>query len=173
MRAITLVACMCLSCAAVFAVDEVGEAGLTPVPQRPPAFDFDLPAPSGERVRLADYRGRPLIVNFWASWCPPCRAEMPSMQRAWERLQAEGIGIIAINVGDNAGAVQRFAEEYQVSFPLPMDLDSQVTQAWPVKGLPTTYVVDPQGRLAYQAEGEREWDRPELLDLVRALSADE
>ena len=91
------------------------------------------------------------------------------MQRAWESVQGEGIGVIAINVGDTAGAVQGFAEKYQVSFPLPMDLDSQVVRAWLVKGLPTTYVVDSQGRLAYRAEGERAWDTPELLDLVRSL----
>ena len=91
------------------------------------------------------------------------------MQRAWEQLSQEGIGLIAINVGEDADTIFQFTANYPVQFPLPMDLDSQVVQAWPVKGLPTTFVVDPQGRLAYRAIGGREWDDQELLALVREL----
>ena len=91
------------------------------------------------------------------------------MQRGWERVRAEGIELIAVNVGEGPEEIQRFAAQHGIGFPLPMDLDSQVVQAWPVVGLPTTFVVDPQGRLAYKAAGEREWDGAELLDLVRAL----
>jgi thiol-disulfide isomerase/thioredoxin len=115
-------------------------------------------------------RGKPLIVNFWATWCPPCRAEMPSMERAWQELADEDILLIGINVGENADTVNGFIEQVPVSFPLPMDTDSQLTQTWPLlRGLPTTFVVDPDGRLVYIATGEREWDDPVLLDLVRAL----
>lgn len=150
----------------------VGGEGLAPIADRPTAPAFDLADPSGKRVRLADFQGKPLIVNFWATWCPPCRAEMPSMQRAWDQVRGEGIEVIAINVGESAGAIERFREQAKVGFPLPMDTDSTVVQAWPVRGLPTTFVVDPQGRLAYKAAGEREWDDPALLDLVRALKAE-
>jgi peroxiredoxin len=145
---------------------------LTPLEGRPQAPEFELENTNGEPVRLSDFRGKPLIVNFWATWCPPCRAEMPSMQRAWGQVQAEGIGLIAINVGEDAETIAQFTSEYPVAFPLPMDTDSKVVQAWPVKGLPTTFVVDPEGRLAYQAEGEREWDDPALLNLVRALKSE-
>jgi peroxiredoxin len=148
------------------------DQGLKPLPERPPAPAFDLEGPDGESVRLADFRGRPVIVNFWATWCPPCREEMPSMQRAWEQVRDEGIALIAINVGEDAETIKRFTQSYPVGFPLPMDLDSQVVQSWPVKGLPTTFVVDPEGRLVYQAVGEREWDDPALLDQVRALKAE-
>lgn len=145
------------------------ENALTLVDGEPPAPKFELQGPQGTVYRLADFRGQPLIVNFWATWCPPCRAEMPSMQRAWEQLEPEGIGVIAINVGEDAQAVQDFVEQVPVSFPLPMDPDSSVTQRWPLRGLPTTFVVSPDGQLVYKATGEREWDDPALLDKVRAL----
>jgi peroxiredoxin len=146
-----------------------GKALLSPIAERPEAPDFELQGPDGETYRLSQWRGQPVIVNFWATWCPPCRAEMPSMQRAWEQLQNEGVQLIAINVGEGAGEIQAFLEQAPVTFPLPMDADMRVSQTWPMTGLPTTFVVDATGRLAYKAQGEREWDDPALLDLVRAL----
>ncbi len=142
---------------------------LTSLPETPVAPDFELRGLDDEIYRLADFEGKPLIVNFWATWCPPCRAEMPSMQRAWEQVEAEGIGMIAINVGEDAETVQAFLQQVPVSFPLPLDTDSKVTQSWPMRGLPTTFVVSPDGRLVFKATGEREWDDPALLDQVRAL----
>ncbi len=142
---------------------------LTPIPDKPLAPEFDLKDQQGRPQRLADYRGKPVILNFWATWCPPCREEMPSMQRAHEAVAGEGIALLAINVGDDAEAIDQFLAETPVDFPLPMDLDSGVAQRYPMKGLPTTYVIDPAGRLVYSAIGEREWDDPGLLDQVRAL----
>jgi len=146
-----------------------GAALLDPLPDRPEAPGFVLQDPNGRVHSLADMRGQPVIVNFWATWCPPCRAEMPAMQRAWEQLQGEGIWLVAVNVGEGIEDVTAFLEEVPVTFPVPMDTDMTVSQSWPMRGLPTTFVVDPDGRLAYRAQGEREWDAPELLDLVRAL----
>jgi peroxiredoxin len=136
----------------------------------PDAPAFELNGPNGNRYRLSDLRGKSLIVNFWATWCPPCRAEMPSMQRAWEQLRDEDVVVIGINVGEDKAAIEAFTEQVPVDFPLPMDIDSEVVQRWPVRGLPTTFVVDPEGRLVYIAQGEREWDDPDLLDSVRALN---
>jgi peroxiredoxin len=84
-------------------------------------------------------------------------------------LREEGILMLGINVGEDEDTVFRFTADYPVDFPLLLDVDSRVTGQWPVRGLPTTYVVDPAGRLVYQAIGSREWDAPALLELVRAL----
>ena len=91
------------------------------------------------------------------------------MQRAWETLQGEGVMMLAINVGEDEDTIFQFTANYPVEFPLLMDLDSTTIEDWPVRGLPTTFVVDPEGRLVYRAIGGREWDEPELLAKVRAL----
>ena len=150
----------------VIAVDD---QTLTAIPGRPAAPDFTLKDPEGRTQRLIDYRGKPLILNFWATWCPPCREEMPSMQRAYEALKVDGIALVAINVGEDVDTIDQFMEDEPVDFPLPMDTDAKVAQSYPMKGLPASFVIDPQGRLVYSAMGNREWDDPKLLDLVRAL----
>lgn len=91
------------------------------------------------------------------------------MQRAWETLRDQGVMLVGVNVGESEEEVAAFAEQLDLDFPLPMDTDMSVSQQWPMKGLPTTFVVDPQGRIVYRAQGEREWDDAALLDLVRAL----
>ncbi|WP_295388056.1 peroxiredoxin [uncultured Thiodictyon sp.] len=147
------------------------DRSLTPIPERPAAPGFDLKDPEGRPQRLADYRGKPVILNFWATWCPPCREEMPSIQRAYETLAPEGIAVVAINVGDDAAAIGQFLEDEPLDFALPMDTDSKVAQRYPMNGLPTTFVIDPEGRLVYSAMGSRAWDDPKLLDQVRALKS--
>lgn len=144
---------------------------LTPVPDLPSAPDFALQDVDGKTWRLSELRGQPVIVNFWATWCPPCREEMPSMQRAWEQLQVEGVMMLAVNVGESADTVFQFTANYPVDFPLLLDLDSAVLGQWPVRGLPATFVVDAQGRIAYRAIGGREWDDPQLLAPVLRLRA--
>ncbi len=150
------------------AAQEAG-TGLTQLDEAPAAPDFSLLDMDGTVYRLSAYRGQIVVVNFWATWCPPCREEMPSMQRAWEQLRPDGIVMLGINVGEDADTIFQFTADYPVAFPLPMDIDSAVTGQWPVRGLPTTFVVDPAGRLVYQAIGSREWDDPALLSQVRAL----
>jgi len=144
--------------------------GLTQLPDRPQAPDFVLADIDGNQYRLSDYRGQVVIVNFWATWCPPCRAEMPSMQRAWQQLEKEGILMLGINVGEDEDTIFQFTANYPVEFPLLMDQDSRVINQWPVRGLPTTFVVSPAGKITYRAIGGREWDDPDLLATVRALT---
>jgi len=143
--------------------------GLTEVPDRPRAPGFELPDLDGRIHRLDDYEGKVVVVNFWATWCPPCRAEMPSMERAWQRMKAAGGVMIAINMGEDEDTVFQFTADYPVSFPLLLDPATDTAGPWGVRGLPTTYVVDPEGRIVYRAIGGREWDDPALLEKVLAL----
>ncbi|MCB1877671.1 MAG: TlpA family protein disulfide reductase [Chromatiales bacterium] len=145
------------------------EQSLTAIQAKPPADDFALIDLQGKIHRLEDFRGKPLIVNFWATWCPPCRREMPSMERAWQQLQTQGVAMVAIDVGEDEAAVAGFLEQTPVSFLMLLDKDSSVVQSWPVLGLPTTFVVDAQGRFVYKAVGGREWDDPALLQQVLDL----
>jgi peroxiredoxin len=146
---------------------------LTPIEPRPPAPDFELADIDGNRYKLSDLRGKVVIVNFWATWCPPCRQEMPSMQRAWEQLREERILMLAINVGEDEDSVFMFTADTPIEFPLLLDPDGKATKQWPVIGLPSTFAVDREGRIAYQAIGGREWDDPKLLNPIRALAHQE
>lgn len=91
------------------------------------------------------------------------------MQRAWERLQSDGVVMLGINVGEDEEKLFTFTADYPVDFPLLLDRDSTVISQWPVKALPTTFIIDAEGRIAYRAIGGREWDDPALLVPVRSL----
>ena len=154
----------CIMATAVLAVQT-----LAPVPGNVMAPDFTLLDTNGKTHSLSDYRGRPVIINFWTTWCPPCREELPSMNRAWHLLEEEGIAMLAINMGEDEDTIFIFSADYPTDFPVLMDKSGDVIEQWPVKGLPTTYVIAPDGTIAYRAIGSREWDAKELLDTVRAL----
>jgi peroxiredoxin len=149
---------------------DISGQSLTENPDRPTAPDFEIPDIDGELKRLSDYRGKVVVLNFWATWCPPCRDEMPAMQHAWEQVRDQNVVFLAVNIGETADEIFTFTGDYDVDFPLLMDQDSSVIKQWPIRGLPTTYVIDPEGRLAYRAIGGRAWDAPEILDKLRALA---
>ncbi len=136
---------------------------------KPPAVDFTLKDMNDKLHRLSDYRGRVVIVNFWASWCPPCRAELPSMEQAYQTLKQQGVVMLAINVGEDAETIFNFTADYPVSFPLLLDMDAKVINAYPVIGLPTSYIINPQGRLVYRVIGTREWTEPTLMKSILDL----
>jgi peroxiredoxin len=163
-----IIALLLLLLATGLEAQEAG-SGLTEIPERPAAPDFELKDIDGQTHRLADLRGEVVIINFWATWCPPCREEMPSMERAAALVEKEGIRLLAVNVGEDEDTIFQFTANYPVTFPLLVDSDSEVTEAWPIRGLPTTFVVDPEGRIAFRAIGGREWDKDGILAPIRAL----
>ena len=140
----------------------------------PPAPALVLPDEAGRQTwRLSDLRGKVVLVNFWATWCPPCRKELPSMERLWRQLKDQGLVVLGVNVGESADEVFAFSNglETPLTFPLLLDEDSSVAQSWPVKGLPTTYLVDKRGRIAFGVIGGREFDSPAIVEQVRGLLA--
>mgnify|MGYP001812853141 FL=1 len=154
------------------AMAEAEDQTLTVVDPPMPAPDFSLADVNGDLHSLAGYAGKPVIVNFWATWCPPCIEEMPSMNRAWMKVREEGIVMLAINVGEDEDQVFTFTADYPVDFPLLLDETGEVVQQWGALGLPTTFVVGPGGNIVFRAVGGRAWDDPALLDQVRALKTD-
>ena len=142
---------------------------LTPIPGDVPAPDFELRDTEGRLHRLSDYRGKTVILNFWTTWCPPCREEIPSMNRAWQQLRQEGVVMLGVNMGENEDTIFVFTADYPAEFPLLLDRDGAVIDQWPVKGLPTTYIIAPDGSIAYRAIGGRNWDDNEILETLRAL----
>ncbi|MCW9059155.1 MAG: TlpA family protein disulfide reductase [Gammaproteobacteria bacterium] len=134
-----------------------------------PAPEFTLPDTEGRSHQLSDYRGKVVVLNFWATWCPPCREEMPAMERLHQLVGDENIAVVAINVGEDEDTIFRFTGDYPVTFPLLMDLGGRIVEEYPVIGLPTTYIIDPAGVIRHRAVGTREWDAPELVEELRAL----
>jgi len=143
---------------------------LTPIYERPPAPDFSLPDLLGNRISLADYRGRTVVINFWASWCPPCVNELPSIKRGAEWLAQHQVSFITINIGEEPKTVTKFLSELDLDIPVLLDQESQVASRWRIDNLPATYVVDPDGRFAYRVLGARQWDDPVLLVPIRSLT---
>jgi len=133
------------------------------------APDFTLESDDGKHYRLADYHGKVVMINFWATWCPPCRREMPSMERMWKKIKGKGIQVFAINVGEDADTIFEFRGSYPVTFPILMDKDGRIVKQYPVTGLPTTYIIDPQGQVVYRAVGSREWDQAGLYEQLLKL----
>lgn len=142
--------------------------GLAPAaPASAPAPEFSLPARSGGDVSLSSLRGQVVLVNFWATWCPPCRREFPSLSRVQKLFKPGELAVLAVNVGEDAETVFSFAGASEVTILL--DRDSAAMRRWPVKGLPTTFVVDKKGRLALRAVGGREFDDAAIVAQLRGL----
>jgi thiol-disulfide isomerase/thioredoxin len=138
------------------------------------APDFELEDMDGEKYSLESYRGKVVILNFWATWCPPCRREIPSMEALHQAFRDEAFAILAINEWETEDHVFAFMGQLPVEpgFPILLDLDSEVATSFGVKGLPTTLLLDPQGRIVYRAVGGRDFDHPEVKKTIRALLPD-
>jgi cytochrome c biogenesis protein CcmG, thiol:disulfide interchange protein DsbE len=142
-------------------------AGLPPAPAvGHPAPDFTLTALVGSQVRLADLRGRPVVLNFWATWCPPCRAEMPQLEAA-SRRYSDQVAVIGVNQVEPAGTVQVFANEVGLTYPIPLDSSGTASRLYGVRSLPTTFFIDREGVIRQiQVGGLTE---ATLADMLRSI----
>jgi len=159
------------SAGAVLAEDKVPSQTLFEVAAHPQAPDFFLEDMDGKKRHLSDLRGKVVLVNFWATWCPPCRREMPSIERLSQALKGRDFEILAVNVAEDIDMVNSFTStlDMEPTFPIVFDKDSSVLKSWPVMGLPTTFVLDKNGRIVYRAVGGREFDNPSILAQIRGL----
>jgi cytochrome c biogenesis protein CcmG/thiol:disulfide interchange protein DsbE len=121
-------------------------AGLETAPRKGfLAPDFTLTALDGATVRLSDLRGKPVLINFWASWCGPCRAEMPHLQAVFEAHADDGLVVLGVNQLESPPAVARFVEEFGLTFPIPLDNEGNVSATYQARALPTSFFVDADG----------------------------
>ncbi|MEJ2362425.1 MAG: TlpA disulfide reductase family protein [Gammaproteobacteria bacterium] len=124
------------------------------------APNFSLHDTNDKVRKLSDFRGHVVAVNFWATWCPPCRKELPSMQKTYKALKKTGFRIVGVNVGEKWDTVATFLDNFSLSYPIVLDTDSTAMQKWHIVGLPTTFIVDKQGRIIYRITGGRNWNDP-------------
>ena len=144
-------------------------AGLEPYPSEFPTPALNLEDLSGQRHTLADYRGEVVLVNFWATWCPPCLIEMPSMQRLQEKLAGRPFRILAVNVKESEGTIWKFHKLIKAKFPLLLDRDGQASEDWQVVVYPGSYLVAGGGPIRYEARGMLKWDAPEVVRTIEEM----
>ncbi|MFZ2488327.1 MAG: TlpA disulfide reductase family protein [Anaerolineae bacterium] len=112
------------------------------------APDFNLQFADGNKARLSDYKGHPVIINFWATWCPPCREEMPGFVNVYNRYKADDVLVIGVNAEETAAEAADFVRSYQMTFPVALDERGELMQLYNVRGLPTTVFIDKEGHIA-------------------------
>lgn len=133
--------------------------------------DFNLPDRDFNNHTLSEYRGQVVLVNFWATYCPPCIKEMPSMQRLQEQLADKPFTILAINMAEEKQNVELFLNRYEINvdFTLLFDDKGMVIEQWMISAVPTTFIIDKQGNFRYALYGGLEWDDPEVVALINEL----
>ena len=133
------------------------------------SIDFELEDLTGKPKKLSSYRGKVVFLNFWATWCGPCRVEMPSMQRLYERFKKDGLEIVAVDLQEGRKQVQAFVNELELTFPVLLDIEGSVGQTYDARAIPTTYLIDREGLIFGKAVGAKEWDTPAMISVFSEI----
>ena len=132
------------------------------------AHDFEGEMASGEKASLAEFSGKFIILNFWATWCSPCLKEMPDLDQVYQLLGPENLVVIAVSMGESRERVRKFLKKRNYSFPVMTDPEMEITRLYGVRNIPITYLVDPSGVIIGRALGPREWSDKKLLKFFRS-----
>ena len=136
-----------------------------------PAPDFTLRGLDGKMVRLSDYRGKVVLLNIWATWCPPCVEEMPSMQKLHQAMKGEAFEILAVSLDEpGAAAVAPFMKKHNLTFPAPIDAKGSLQRLYQTTGIPESFIIDKQGIIREKVIGPRDWAAPAAISYFRDLS---
>jgi thiol-disulfide isomerase/thioredoxin len=139
-------------------------------PMVPPVLEtIDL---TGGKQDLAAYKGQVVLINFWASWCPPCRKEMPSMQRLMQKMSAKPFVILAVDTGESKDEAEPLLKEMHPDFPILLDPEGEMARRWKVFAMPTSFLVDKQGRVRYVLPGATDWDEGNGWRLIQEMLAE-
>jgi len=145
------------------------DAGLRLLSQTVPSRDFSLPMASGEPQSLSALRGKVVFLNFWATWCGPCRDEMPSMEVLYKRFKDKGLEILAVNCMEEKGEILDFMADYRLTFPALLDGDGRVSNTYGIQAIPTTFLIDRDGRIILRLVGSINWDTEKIHAAIESL----
>ena len=147
-----------------------GELSEVPAAQPP---SLNLPDLAGQPRSLDEFEGKVVLVTFWASWCSPCIEEMPSIRRLAATMSDQPFTVVGVNVGEGERRAKAAARRLGIGFPVLLDKDSNVFKAWGADVLPTAYVLDRSGRIRYVARGPVDWDRVDVIEILKQLAAEQ
>lgn len=145
---------------------------LQPRSEQSGGYGFSLKDLKGTQHALTDYAGKVVLVNFWASWCPPCIKEMPEMAKLKQRMEGRPFEILALNVGEKKYKVWKFVRLVEFDLPVLLDTSSDAFRAWGVETLPTSFLVDAEGRVRYRVRGDPGWNRENTIAVIEQLIAE-
>jgi peroxiredoxin len=149
--------------------DPFSDLDLIRVGRPGPAPDFTVPRLGAASVGLKELRGRLVFLNFWATWCLPCKEEMPAMERLYQRYKSRGLVVVGISVDRNGPAVEPFVKRLGLTFPIGLDPDMAVADRYRVRALPSTFLIGRNGNTVAVALGSREWDSKAAREVIEAL----
>jgi len=149
----------------VIAATSLASSGLT----GQSAPDFALKSSTGENLRLSEYRGDVVMVNFWATWCGPCRQEMPLLDELYSRYERVGFSLLGVNIDDDSSKAMNMAAELGVSFPVLFDDRKEVSKLYEVEAMPVTVLIDREGTVRYVHHGYKPGYEEKYLDQIRSL----
>ncbi len=147
------------------------EMGILRVPHLKDPIQFSLKDLDGKIVKISDYRGKIVFLNFWTTWCPACRIEMPAMEKLYQKLKDKDFVMIAVSLQESAQVVRDFFQKYKLTFIALLDSTGEVGRWFGVRAIPTTYILGRDGKVLGAAMGAREWDNGEAIDLFEYLTA--
>jgi thiol-disulfide isomerase/thioredoxin len=153
----------------VLSVGVAGAASNGPLASGNPAPAFDLDSLAGKHVNLADYKGQVVLINFWASWCGPCRKEMPILEQLNKAYKSKGVQLVGVNVEPNSEDAKKYLQSTPVTFPILLDRASTVSKLYQVQGMPNTVILDRSGKVRYIHRGYQPGAENEYLDQIRML----
>ena len=142
---------------------------LEEVKDHPAAPDFSLADPDGKKLSLKDFHGKLVLLNFWATWCEPCRKEMPTMVRLHNEFKTKGFEIVAVNVKDKRSDALTFIKKMKMNFPVMMDPEGEAGLLYGAFGMPITYLIDDKGLVMARLLGDADWYSPQARGLIRGL----
>jgi peroxiredoxin len=149
----------------VFAASSLASSGL----EGQTAPDFALKSSTGENLRLSEYRGDVVMINFWATWCGPCRQEMPLLDELYSRYNRVGFNLLGVNIDDDSRRAMQMVEELGVNFPVLFDARKEVSKLYEVEAMPVTVIVDRQGTVRFVHHGYKPGYEEKYLDQIRSL----
>ena len=169
--------CLAIASVSLGALDARGQPkvnykaipNLEPMKENAPTPEFSVPDPQGKKISLKDFRGKVVFLNFWASWCIPCREEMPAIERLYQEFKEKNFVVLAVSVKDRRQDAIDFAKELKLTYPVALDPEGQVGLLYGAWGLPTTYLIGPKGEGLARAWGPADWYSPAARNIIKEL----